>query len=152
MSITIERCTAIEQSGWLSLRQALWPESSRAEHQSEMVSFLADPARYVHFIAYDTSGQAVGLAEASLRSEYVNGTTSSPVAFLEGLYVAPQARRQGVASELVRAVAGWGLAAGCRELASDALLDNTLSQTVHDALCFQETERVVYYRKVLREG
>lgn len=93
--------------------------------------------------------EAIGLAEASLRSDYVNGTESSPVAFLEGLYVVPQARRKGVAASLVAAVCGWARGAGCRELASDAALENAISQVVHRALGFEETERVVFFRRVL---
>jgi aminoglycoside 6'-N-acetyltransferase I len=69
---------------------------------------------------------------------------------LEGLYVIPDARRQGVATELVAAVAAWGIELGCSELASDALLENELSHSVHKALGFVETERVLFFRKSLR--
>jgi aminoglycoside 6'-N-acetyltransferase I len=40
--------------------------------------------------------------------------------------------------------------AGCTELASDTQLDNAVSQAVHVRLGFVETERVVYYKTVLR--
>jgi aminoglycoside 6'-N-acetyltransferase I len=36
------------------------------------------------------------------------------------------------------------------ELASDADIANAVSHATHRALGFQETERVVYFRKVLR--
>lgn len=74
----------------------------------------------------------------------------SPVAFLEGIYVAAEHRRQGIAARLVDAVAAWATSLGCREFASDAPLENELSQEVHKALGFRETERVVFFRKVLR--
>jgi aminoglycoside 6'-N-acetyltransferase I len=146
---TIEPCASVEQPGWLTLRQSLWPHSSRAEHLAEMGEFLAQPGRYAQFVAYAGSRQPVGLAEASLRSDYVNGTESSPVAFLEGLYVATSHRRRGVARRLVAAVAEWAVSRGCRELASDAALGNDSSHAVHKSLGFVETERVVYFRKVL---
>jgi aminoglycoside 6'-N-acetyltransferase I len=38
---------------------------------------------------------------------------------------------------------------GCSEFASDTLLDNVESHKFHAALGFQETERVVYFRKIL---
>jgi aminoglycoside 6'-N-acetyltransferase I len=79
----------------------------------------------------------------------VNGTESSPVAFLEGLYVAPAFRRQGIAALLVDQAQQWARERGCTELASDALLDNSASQEMHKALGFTETERVVYFRKPL---
>ncbi len=36
---------------------------------------------------------------------------------------------------------------GCREIASDTSPENTISQKVHQALGFEETERVIFYRK-----
>ena len=98
------------------------------------------------FVA-EVGGELVGLAEASLRHDYVNGTTSSPVGFLEAWYVAPAWRGRGVGRALLRAVEGWTRALGCTELASDALLDNTASHAAHRACGFVETERVVYFRK-----
>ncbi|MBK9115900.1 MAG: GNAT family N-acetyltransferase [Betaproteobacteria bacterium] len=146
---TIERCADPAHAGWLALRCELWPHSGRDLHLAEMAAQCADPARFVALVARTGEG-AVGLAEASVRHDYVNGTDTSPVAFLEGLYVAPAARRAGVARALVAAVAQWGRAAGCTELASDAAAGNTASHAVHGALGFAETERVVYFRRALR--
>lgn len=145
----IQLCTSVEQSGWLEMRQALWPDGTREEHLSEMSTFCADPERYAQFVAYSESNAPVGFVEAAIRTDYVNGTKSSPVAFLEGLYVIPEARRQGVARALVDAAEFWALEKGCREFASDALLDNHVSRAVHQALGFEETERVVFFRKSL---
>jgi aminoglycoside 6'-N-acetyltransferase I len=91
-----------------------------------------------------------GFAEASIRTDYVNGTDAAPVAFLECLYVAPEARRRGCARALVTAVHAWGRARGCREFASDASLANADCQAEHRALGFVETERSVYFRRSLR--
>ena len=139
----------MEHPGWLRLRQALWPDGAREDHLKEMSSCLADPRRYGQFVAYSPTREAVGLAEASLRSDYVNGTESSPVAFLEGLYVVPPARRKGAAAALVAAVCDWARGRGLRELASDAVLENSVSHVVHRALGFEETERVVFFRRKL---
>jgi aminoglycoside 6'-N-acetyltransferase I len=147
--VKIEACESADHPGWLRLRQALWPDSTREQHLAEMNQLAADRKRYMNFIAYSRSREAVGLAEASIRSDYVNGTESSPVAFLEGLYVAPHSRRQGIGATLVGAVADWARAAGCRELASDAVLENSISHVVHRALGFEETERVVFFRRKL---
>lgn len=149
MQIKIEACESPEHPGWLRLREALWPDCAREQHLSEMTSFVADPRRYGQFVAYSPSREAVGLAEVSVRHDYVNGTESSPVAFLEGLYVVPHSRRKGVAASLVGAVCDWAQRAGCRELASDAALENAISHVVHRALGFEETERVVFFLKEL---
>lgn len=131
------------------MRQALWPHCTREEHVSEVSCFCANPERYAQFVAYAESDAAVGFVEAAVRTDYVNGTQSSPVAFLEGLYVVPEERRKGVARVLVAAVERWALDMGCHEFASDASIENHLSHAVHRALGFQETERAVFFRRPL---
>lgn len=149
MSVTIRGCASVSEPGWLALRRALWPDGDEDEHRVEMAGFLDDPARYGQWLAIDVDGVAIGLVEASIRHDYVNGTESSPVAFVEGLYVDPAFRRRGVASMLIDVVTRWGRDAGCRELASDAALDAVASHAMHRALGFEETERVVYFRRML---
>jgi aminoglycoside 6'-N-acetyltransferase I len=135
---------------WLALRLALWPDVSEAEQLLGMTDALAR-GHYVR-LAVTASGSAVGLVEASKRVDYVNGTSSSPVAFLEGLYVVPASRRQGVARVLVQSVVKWALAEGCSELASDSLLGNSAAHAAHRSLGFEETERVVYFRRALHDA
>ncbi|WP_277589756.1 aminoglycoside 6'-N-acetyltransferase [Pseudomonas chlororaphis] len=147
--IRIEPCQSAHRADWLPLRQALWPDCPAEEHRDEIASLLDDPRRYINLLAYTADGQPAGLAEASLRHDYVNGTEHSPVVFLEGLYVSAEQRRQGIAERLIDAVAQWGRDQGCVEMASDTGLENLVSQTVHKALGFEETERVVYFRKSL---
>jgi aminoglycoside 6'-N-acetyltransferase I len=79
----------------------------------------------------------------------VNGCRTSPVGFLEGLFVVPAFRRRGVARNLCRHAEDWAASLGCSEFASDIVLGNETSQRAHEALGFEETERVVYYRKLL---
>jgi aminoglycoside 6'-N-acetyltransferase I len=145
----IERCIAVEHEGWLRLREELWPLCSSARHASQMSQFCANPDRFAQFVAYDDARNAVGFVEVALRSDHVNGTTTTPVAFLEGIYVVPQARLQGIARALVARAEQWATSAGCREFASDARLENELSHAMHRALGFSESERVVYFRKAL---
>ena len=145
--LRVERCREVEAQGWLELRKALWPETARERHRFAMQAQIDDPERHVAFVAYAADGAALGFAEASLRFDHVNGTTSSPVAFLEGLFVRDLDRRRGVARELLDAVLAWAALRGCRELASDVELANTVGQRVHRALGFEETERVVYFKR-----
>lgn len=84
-----------------------------------------------------------------MRQDYVNGCASSPVAFLEGIYVTPAERGHGVARGLVEQVALWARRYSSTELAPDAELANTDSYTMHRALGFYETERVVFFCKNL---
>ncbi|KFI05240.1 aminoglycoside 6'-N-acetyltransferase [Massilia sp. BSC265] len=145
---SIKPCTSVEQAGWLQLRMALWLDD-RDKHLQEMQELCAQPGRYAQFIACSRLGEPQGLVEVALRSDYVNGTASSPVGFLEGLYVDPAFRKQGIAAMLVQTAEEWVRRQGCTEMASDALLENTASHAMHRALGFAETERVVYFRKLL---
>ena len=137
-------------SAWLTLRLALWPDVAESEHLTGMADALVR-GHYVR-LAVTADGSPVGFVEASKRVDYVNGTSTSPVAFLEGLYVVPSSRRQGIARALVESVVKWALAAGCSELASDSLLDSTTAHAAHRALGFEETERVVYFRRMLHDA
>ncbi|MFD2648507.1 aminoglycoside 6'-N-acetyltransferase [Devosia albogilva] len=142
--------TEANAAEWLELRLALWPDTSRQEHEAEITQILAALGDTFSILAQDREGAALGFVEASLRRDYVNGTDTSPVAFLEGIYVVPQARGRGVARALVAATETWAREQGCIEFASDALLDNVDSHAMHRALGFEETERVVFFRKVLK--
>ena len=147
----IERCAQETLDDWVILRAALWPATTEAEHRLEAGALLRRSVQAAAFLARGSDQTAVGFAEATLRNDYVNGCITSPVAFLEGIYVHPAHRRQGIAGLLCRAVEDWAVEVGCTEFASDVELHNTASQTMHRALGFQETERVVFYRKPLRK-
>jgi aminoglycoside 6'-N-acetyltransferase I len=148
-TVFIERCSSLDQPGWLQMRVALWPDATADEHRGYMAISLAQPERFLQLMMYDEKRQPIGFIEGSIRSDYVNGTETSPVGFVEGVYVIPAMRRHGVARRLFDAIGDWAKARGCRELASDALLENEASQRAHRALGFKETERVVYFSKTL---
>jgi aminoglycoside 6'-N-acetyltransferase I len=134
--------------GWAALRHALWDELTAAEHRAEASEQLDEPERLLNLVAL-SDAKVVGFAEAALRHDYVNGCETSPVVFLEAIYVDAKARGQGVARQLCDAVAAWGRGRGCSELASDALADDADSHAFHRAAGFAETERVVYFRREL---
>lgn len=135
---------------WAEMRITLWPWDEVEDHaeEAEELYLEGNPDRAA-FIALDDAGSAIGFAEATLRRDYVEGCETSPVAFLEGIFVRPEARLDGVARALVAAVADWGRARGCSEFASNVLIDNAESLRFHAAIGFAETERVVYFRKEL---
>lgn len=150
MAPTITMATADDVEPWTQLRAELWPHHSLEDLRADLVrSFLSGSNEATAFIARNAADDAVGFAEATLRRDYVNGCSTSPVLFLEGIYVRPAERRSGIARALCGAVADWGKSRGCTEFASDALLDNTASHALHAALGFAETQRVVFFRKPL---
>jgi aminoglycoside 6'-N-acetyltransferase I len=148
-TVNIERCTSVGHRGWLELRRELWPDGDDAEHLSEMEAICSSPNRLSAFVAYDNEAHPSGFLEAAGRVDYVNGTDSSPVGFIEGIYVIANARQRGMGRALLQAAETWARTIGCREMASDADIGNEMSHTFHRALGFVETERVVFFRKDL---
>ncbi|MGV1907258.1 aminoglycoside 6'-N-acetyltransferase [Agrobacterium cavarae] len=133
---------------WSHLRAALWPDGSVEQHREDVIeTFLQGSGKAVAFLSESEEGELVSFAEGSLRHDYVNGCKTSPVAFLEGIYVLPSHRQQGIARLLCNAVGDWGKSQGCLEFASDAPLENEVSRKFHAALGFAETQRVVFFRK-----
>lgn len=141
----IETCGESDLPQWVALRVALWPDEDAAQMTREAPGLLIRPGALV--LVAREGETVIGFAEAAIRRDYVNGCETSPVAFVEGIYVNPEQRRRGVARAMVAAVEDWARQRGLRELASDALLDNAQSHAMHNALGFSETERVVYFRK-----
>lgn len=93
--------------------------------------------------------EAVGFAECGLRHDYVEGTKSSPVGYLEGVFVAEDFRGRGFARELLAACEAWAKEKGCTEFASDCELTNDASLRFHLAAGFEEANRIICFRKKL---
>lgn len=150
LSIHVRSATPADAESWLAMRHALWPDGSEAEHRAEIEEYFAGRANEPQevLLAEDDAGRPLGLAELSLRA-YAEDCTTSPVAYLEGWYVAPDARRRGVGRRLIEAAEDWGRRQGCRELASDTTPDNTISAAAHRAAGFEDAGLVRCFRKSL---
>lgn len=148
--ISVRPATSADAAAWVRLRCALWPEGSASEHRDEIDQFFAGQLRepLTTLLALNASGDAVGFAELSIRS-YAEDCVTDHVAYLEGWYVVPEVRRQGVGTALVRVAEAWARSQGCTEFASDALIDNHVSAAAHRALGFQETVQIRCFRKVI---
>lgn len=94
-------------------------------------------------------GSPIGFAQCQLRFDYVEGTGTSPVGYLEGIYVRPGSRRKGVAKALLSACEGWAREQGCSEFASDCELENENSAAFHLASGFAEANRIICFTKRL---
>jgi aminoglycoside 6'-N-acetyltransferase I len=140
-----------DQGEWLRLRAALWPECAPEEHEVEMETLLADADRAAVFVSPAAGGGLAGFVEVALRP-WAEGCDSSPVGYVEGVYVAPEERGRGVGEALLRAAEAWARDRGCREIASDARADNAPSLSLHRRLGYVESETLVHLRKPLPRG
>jgi aminoglycoside 6'-N-acetyltransferase I len=150
VTITVRPATQRDAGAWLRLRHALWPDGSESEHRAEIHRFFAGQARepLAVLLAEDGTGGVVGLAELSIRPS-AEGCTSDRVAYLEGWFVVPEARRRGVGRALVATAEQWGRDHGCAEFASDTQPENLVSAAAHRALGFIEVGSVRCFRKGL---
>ena len=125
----------------------LWPEHTVEEMQMDLADMLVKPDA-AFFLAY-AEENAVGFAQCQLRHDYVEGTDSSPVGYLEGIYVADRYRKRGIAKDLLSTCENWAKTKGCTEFASDCELDNAQSLQFHLNVGFEEANRIICFAKKL---
>jgi aminoglycoside 6'-N-acetyltransferase I len=148
--LLVRPVTPADAERWIDLRHALWPDQPRDELAAEAYAYFAGRGFMLEIVlaAVGGAGEVIGIAEVSLRP-YAEGCTSTPVAFLEGWFVAPERRGRGVGRALVAAAEAWAVRRGCRELASDTTIDNAASAAAHASLGFEEVEQIRCFRKAL---
>ena len=134
---------------WVAMGLALWPDHKKSELEAEFRAEL-NSGKHKHFLVQNKAGEYLGFVNLSLRSDYVQGASSTPVAYVEGIYVKPRYRKQGIAKALVKQAEKWAKEQGCQELASDAKLSNLVSQKFHESLGFYKTGVIVHYLKKVK--
>jgi aminoglycoside 6'-N-acetyltransferase I len=144
--MNIFKITQNDFNEWLELALTLWPDYSTVEMQAILTNILDSP-REDGFMVRDGNGDAIAFMNLSLRSDYVPGATHRPVAYVEGIYVKDEYRKQGVGKALIQTAQQWAIDRGCLELASDALIENTASHEFHAKIGFRESERTVFFIK-----
>ena len=128
-----------------ALAQKLWPDAETLGE--EFAGALSDP-EFAVFLAYE-DGMPMGFAQCQLRRDYVEGCSTSPVGYLEGIYVEDMYRGRGAARALLAQCEVWAKALGCAEFASDCELTNTQSIAFHKSVGFSEENRIVCFKKEL---
>lgn len=129
----------------------LWPNHSINELINEFSEIMAN-GKAQFFLKYDND-MPIGFAQCQLRYDYVEGTSTSPVGYLEGIFVMKGYRNKGYAKELLAACEAWAKENGCHEFASDCEsdceIDNIDSFHFHKAMNFTEANRIICFTKTL---
>lgn len=123
----------------------LWPDNSY-EELFEDLKKLMDKYKNI-FLLSVTDGIISGFIHMSIRTDYVEGAHSSPVGYIEGIYVKPQFRRRGVGRLLVKGGEAWAKAKGCSQVGSDIEIDNNTSYDFHRKIGFMEANRLISFIK-----
>jgi aminoglycoside 6'-N-acetyltransferase I len=152
--IEVRGVAAGDRDALVRFRCDLWPDEAAPAHEADVERHLAGVPRSTLPLAILVAvkgAELVGFVEVGLRSHADGCDGDHAVGFVEGWYVAPEHRREGVGSALIAAAEGWARGHGCRELASDTWSDarGEVSVAAHEALGFEIVDRVVNFRKTL---
>lgn len=131
------------------LAAMLWPEEDENILLTgfEEIYQLPDHALFID----ERENDMIGFIELSLRKDYVEGTSSSPVAYIEAIFVKEKYRKQRIGLVLVQQAEQWAREKGCSELASDTEIKNIASQSFHKQCGFEEANRIVAFVKSVKE-
>ena len=146
----VQKAQAQDFPALAALGTQLWPKHTEAELTEEF-SETMERGDAAFFLAY-ADQIPVGFAQCGLRHDYVEGTETSPVGYLEGIFVAEQYRKNGIAKAQLSACEKWAAEQGCREFASDCELENAQSLRFHLHAGFTEANRIVCFVKPLTAG
>lgn len=149
--VTIRAAESRDCDALARFREDLWPETVGEEHGQELMPILERgmAGLPLNLVAVDESGRLLGFVEIGLRSHADGCDPAHSVGFIEGWYVVPGHRNQGIGRRLVAAAEDWARSQGCVEMASDTWIDNEPSQHAHQALGYEVVDRCVHYRKTL---
>lgn len=123
----------------------LWEDNEIDDLENEIKEYIA-LNKGIIFICFEDS-VPVGFAQCNLRHDYVEGTESSPVGYLEGIFIKKEYRNKGFAKKLLSQCEHWAKVQGCNEFASDCELNNTDSLNFHLQVGFEEANRIICFKK-----
>lgn len=124
----------------------LWPEHSYQELYDDFAKMLGENDSAI-FLASENN-EFIGFSQCQLRFDYVEGTKSSPVGYLEGIYILENYRRMGVGQKLVTECEQWSKAKGCTEFGSAVELNNIESYHFHVSLGFKEYRIICFAKRI----
>lgn len=129
------------------LAAVLWPHHEVHDLEKDLKDYILSKGGGI-FIYYYKNTPA-GFAQCGLRHDYVEGTESAPVGYLEGIFVKAEYRSKGIARKLINECEAWAKDMGCSEFASDCELTNIESLKFHLQVGFQEANRIICFKKKL---
>ncbi|AGU83392.1 GNAT family N-acetyltransferase [Streptococcus anginosus] len=133
---------AVEKShlaDWAYFAHLAW----KTEKKKLLAAF--SEGKFPNEFLYYLEGETVAWISLSMRSEYMEGAEQFPVAYIEGIAVAPAFQRNGIDTQLVDFAQSWATEKGVSQLASDCDIDNVVSQAFHKSGGFKEISRTVHY-------
>lgn len=142
----LKKATIEDAHSIAELASCMWQSS--LDELKQGFDDLLKSGKAVVFLKY-SDNELIGFAQCQLRYDYVEGTDSSPVGYLEGIFMKDEFRHRGYAKELLKKCEMWAKEQGCVEFASDCELNNEESLGFHLNSGFEEANRIICFTKRL---
>lgn len=123
----------------MKMARKMWPDVKTSDLRPDYLFYIAEEDE-----------RLIGFILLNIRRDYVAGSTTWPVGYIEGLYVEKEWRKKGVGRQLVQAAEEWCAGKGFKELGSDVDLHNKISQQFHSRAGFKKGKLIVPYIKKVR--
>ncbi|EST12582.1 aminoglycoside 6'-N-acetyltransferase [Sporolactobacillus laevolacticus] len=132
----------------VDLEMKLWPDHTKEDLLAECRKQLHSDQN-VHYLIRNKNDY-IAFIHVSIRNDYVEGANSSPVGYVEGIFVEKEFRMLGLAKKLIAAGEEWAKAKGCRQMGSDTELANQSSLNFHIQTGFSEANRIISFIKDIK--
>ncbi len=129
----------------IELARKIWLDSTVKELNKLFTEVIRSNKEAI-FVVLEVD-KIIGFAYFSIRHNYVEGTNSTPVGYLEGIYIMPRFRKLGFGRMLIDKGIDWAREKGCQQMGSDCELDNNNSIVFHKKSGFKEVNRIVCFVK-----
>ncbi|TAI47760.1 GNAT family N-acetyltransferase [Flagellimonas allohymeniacidonis] len=130
---------------WLNMSLKLFKDYPAEETERGLVRMAQNPKCKTFLAKFDNS--AVGFITVSVRTDYVEGSKTSPTGYVEAIFVDAKYRKQGLAKLLFEKGEQWTKLQGCSEIGSDTWDWNLAAQDFHLKLGFQKEDVLVHFIK-----
>lgn len=145
MNIEYRKAVNADSEAIALLAVQIWSSHTVEDLSNDFSSLIKSDNSALYLLIIN--GTIKGFAQCGLRHDYVEGTCSSPVGYLEGIFVQEEYRKQGFAKQLLNYCEQWAKEKGCSEFASDCELDNEISRHFHRKSGFDEANRIICFTK-----
>ena len=142
----ITEVTKKDFTDWVGLGVLFWHRHPREKSEKEFAIILKSKNE-TSFLCRDDNGMPVGFIYVAIRTDYVEGSKTNPVGYLEGIYVKKAYRKKGIAKMLFKKAEKWFKAKKVKEIGSDTGTRNFASQKLHESVGFEKGETLVHYLK-----
>lgn len=124
------------------LEKELWNYNSTLQNYKTSIKLGLKRGNYNIFLALENN-IPLGYVETDIFYSWDEIYSSLPILQICGLYVSPIARKQGIATSLIKECENYARDFGCKQIASNYYSFNTTSANLHKKLGFKETSRII---------